>query len=251
MRMRAAFLGFLLTLSALVSRAGQVEDLMSIHLEAIGGADRLRALQSVRMKGRVATRGIEVKMTMLAARPNRVRIANEFANRTLVQVYDGETTPWEYEPRASPPLLRDMPPATARIFMGDAEFDDPLLDAGTRKFTVDYAGTATVDGRKAYKLLLTRPDAPPFLLLLDSDTYFIVRRAERRVDTKGNVTEILTRYADFRPLEGVLMPFRITVIADGITTQDTFVDTMEANPKYSSDAFKRPALETRTPVLAK
>ncbi len=221
-------------------RADLAAELARIHVEAMGGARRLEALQSLRATGHVMTAGAQLRFSFVAARPARVRVETERGGRTLVQGSDGENPPWEFDTGTWPPKYREMSPGSARTFVADAEFDDPLVAGSSRGYTLEYAGELTVDGRKLHRILVTRRLADTFSVLLDDETFLIVMRVEFRESAGGRRLQLVTHYEDFRPVEGVLLPHTITVSVDGKATQQTRIARIEANPALEESVFSRP-----------
>lgn len=233
----------LLLLAALLapaSWADRAQDLARIHVEAIGGKKRIDALQAMRATGQVAAAGKQVKFTMTAARPNKVRLETEAGGRTLVQGTDGADSAWEFDTGTWPPQYRAMPEATAKTFVADAEFDDPLVARETRDYTLDYAGELDVGGRKLLRVLVTRKFTDVYSLLLDPQTYFIVMRVEQRPTPGGRKAQVVTHYEDYRPVDGVLLPHLVTVAIDGRMSQQTRITRIDPNPPVTVDTFSRP-----------
>lgn len=220
--------------------ADRVADLARIHLEAMGGRQRVEALKALRATGTVTSGGKRVRFTLIAARPARVRVETENGGRTLVQATDGEEPPWEFGNGSWPPRYQPMRDNVAKTFAADAEFDDPLVAGAKRGFTYEYGGEAELNGKKLLRVLVTRKRIDTFSVLLDPDTYLIVARTEQRHSTFGRVLQIVTRYEDFRPVDGVLLPHEITVSMDGRVTQQTKIEQIIANPKLTDDTFTRP-----------
>lgn len=237
---RMWYLVFLLV--AWEARADQAADIAQIHLEAIGGRARLAALVGLRMAGVVVVSANDqrLRFSMVAGRPNRVRLETQQKGRTLVTATDGVEPPWEFDTGSWPPRYREMEAAAARGFMADAEFDDPLVAGPARGFTLEYAGETEVDGHKLLRVLVTKNLAESFTLLVDAETYFITLRVEQRTTTAGRKRQIVTRYDDFRPVEGVLLPYRITILTDGRVEQQMVVEKMESNPGFTPETFSRP-----------
>lgn len=221
-------------------RADRAAELAGIHVEAMGGSERIAALVSLRATGLVAAGGKQVRFTLFAARPDKVRIETEAGGRTLVQATDGVDPAWEFDTGNWPPRYRTMPEANARLFVADAEFDDPLVAGAARGYTLDFAGELVANGRKFWRILVTRKLTETYSLLLDSETYLIAKRIENRSSAGGRNLQVITHYDDFRPVQGVLLPHQITVAVDGAATQQTQVQRIEANPKLADDAFTRP-----------
>src|SRR4051812_3711459 len=92
------FLSVLLALTRPVAaRADTGEELARIHVEAIGGKQRIAALVALRATGSVVAGGKQVRFTLTAARPAKVRLETESGGRTLVQASDGAEPPWEFD----------------------------------------------------------------------------------------------------------------------------------------------------------
>lgn len=223
------------------ARADRIAEIMEIHVAAIGGRERIEALRSFRAEGHVlSATGAQVKFTMLAARPGQVRIETERGGRTLIQGWDGSSTPWEFDTASWPPRYRDMALGAARTFMSDAEFDDPLVAGVGRGFTFDFAGEFSAEGRKTFRILVTRRLVETFTLLIDEETHLILMRVEQRESAGGRGVRVSTHYADYRPVEGVLLPHTITLSIDGKVTQQTKIARIEANPVFEASVFSRP-----------
>lgn len=239
------FAALLLSLAfALPARADKAQDLAAIHIEAIGGRERIQALGAMRATGRVAAGGKQMEFTMVAARPDRIRLETQQGGRSLVQGTDGHEPPWEFDTGSWPPRYRDMAAVTARTFVADAEFDDPLVTGASRGFTLEYGGEVEGGGKQLHRILVTRRLVETYSVFLDPDTFLIVSRAEQRKSPLGSTVQVVTHFADYRPVEGVLVPHRITVVIDGQTAQQTVIDAIEANPEVDQETFSRPRAVT-------
>ncbi len=238
--MRACCFIFGGLLSATVAWADQAEDVQRVHLEVIGGKERIEALTAVRASGVVVTGGKKVRFTLIAARPNRVRLETGAEGRSLVQASDGVEPPWKFDTGIWPPRYQPMAEPEGRVFTADAEFDDPLVAGAARGFVFDSAGEVEAGGRRLLRVLVTRKLTDTFSLLVDAETYFIMAKVEHRQSVGGRKVEIVTRYEDYRPVEGVLLPHKIAVIIDGRVTQQTVIESVEANPVVTAETFTRP-----------
>jgi hypothetical protein len=223
-----------------VSAAETAADLIRIHIEALGGKDRVAALAAVRATGQTYAGGKRMRFTEIAARPDRVRLETAQGGRTLVQVTDGVHPPWEIDTAKWPPRYRDIEPSVAKTFAADAEYDDPLVAGPARGFTIETGGDMMVDGKRLIRLVVTRKLAETFMLLLDPDTYFIEKRVETRPNPLGGVSHVLTEFSDYRPVDGVLLPHRVRLIIDGKLIQETKFESIEPNPEITEETFSRP-----------
>lgn len=222
------------------ARAMPMNDLIRIHAEALGGSQRIEALKALRASGHVVAGNQRLRFTMYAARPDQVRLETQSGARTLVQATDGKEPPWEFDTGTWPPRYRAMAESNVKTFTADAEFDDPLIAGAKRGYTFDYAGEVEVDDRKLLRVLVTRKMTETFSLLLDARSYLILLRVEQRQTIGGRPSQVVTRFDDFRPVEGVLMPHEITLMIDGKVSQQTKIERIDANPTITADTFTRP-----------
>lgn len=220
-------------------RADRADMIARIHVEAIGGLMRINLTRTLEATGRVDIGGRTMRFHLLAERPNRLRMETTMDGRRLVQGTDGTEPPWQFSPDESPAKVSRLSGQTARDFAADAEFDDPLVDYAARGYVLDYAGEISLEGRKHFKLLVTRRLQDSYFLLVDAETYFITRRVTTQV--RGGLETVReTVYADFRPVGGVILPHRITVNIDGRWLHETVMETVTPNVRVPPGSFTPP-----------
>lgn len=227
-------------LGASADRIDRADNLARIHLEALGGRERVEALKAVRATGHVVSNGKRVDFYMIAARPAKLRLEIDAGGRTQVQGYNGEDEPWEFDTGTWPPRYVAMPAGAARTFASDAEFDDPLVAGAARGYTLEYAGEVEGEGGKFLRILVTRNLTETYSLLLDPQTFLIAVRVENRMTVAGRPYQVLTRFEDYRPVDGVLLAHRVTVVTDGRVLHQSVIESIQANPEYSKGTFSRP-----------
>jgi outer membrane lipoprotein-sorting protein len=224
-------------LAATAGRAQLGREIAERHAARAG--DKLAALTGVRAEGRTFINGEVVPFLLIAQRPNRLRVESFTPVRRALQVYDGKSAPWASHTETKGGAVLDMPETEAKEFMVNADFDGPLVNSAAKGFSVDYAGEEPVDGRRAFKLLVTGKNNDLFFLWVDAATSEIVKRTVFRV-SGGQRVAVETIFKDFRPVAGVMQPHQIEATANGHLMYVMVIDKMEANPVISADAFSRP-----------
>ncbi|WP_221031899.1 hypothetical protein [Actomonas aquatica] len=236
-RFSTVLIGLLVLAGAQTAKANAnvAADIARIHVEAIGGVDRINRLESLRAGGETVASGQEMDFQMWARRPNAVRIEVEAQGLYMVQGWSGEGEPWiqagaEGERRA-------MPPALASAFKLESEFDDPLVNPEERGYVLDYAGEDEVGERPVVKLIATRSASDQSVLYIAADTYFIVRQDRVQLRPDGSKSETQTFYGDFRPVQGVILPHKVVVWAGEELVSETMMNWMEGNPPLEKGMF--------------
>ena len=229
--------------------AEEADNLARIHVEAIGGKMRLNSLNSLQVSGHVLIDQRTLLFTLLAERPNRFRMETWASDHVIVQATDGVNPPWQMDPNATPLKPKLLTGDESREFAADSEFDDPLVDYAERGYTLDFAGTDKLNGRKMYRLLVTRRHLVSYYLFLDAETYFIAaKRSVRRLEF-GREINLETIYEDFRPVGGIIMPHHFTVTAEEKLLHETFLNKVETNVPVPQDSFTMPVIDRQNDFL--
>jgi outer membrane lipoprotein-sorting protein len=221
----------LLLVLALTAGAAPVPDVGTIvqrHLDAIGGAERWRQVDSLLVRGKDSFG----TFVWLWKSPNKVRTEERNdvnGGKTLVMSFDG-TTAWMTNPFRGTPDPRKLTEAERRRWETGLIIRSDLLDLPQKGVALKLLGEETVSGRRAYKLSLVQPGRDEVLLWIDAETYLLLQRARNVVAPWGAVQLVTTVLSDYRRVEGVLVPHRF-----GTTT--CFV---EVNPELADDAFRPP-----------
>jgi hypothetical protein len=103
------------------------EELVNRNIEAKGGMDKIKAVKTWRMTGKLIGGGITATTGQENMRPNLVRETFSLQGMTAVQAYDGSTG-WQVRPfsgRKDPELMGED---DARDLLIDSDFDGPLVD---------------------------------------------------------------------------------------------------------------------------
>jgi hypothetical protein len=217
--------------------ASYVEDVARVQLEAAGGQEAHAALRSLRATGVTRISGQELPFILYAARPRSVRIETIGATGTLVRAFDGVHAPWQKRELVGAPTR--FARGTEDDFTAEAEFDSLFYDRKARGIELEEAGSAEVDGRPCLRLLATVRLTEAYTLYLDEETMMVVRRDQRKSQA-GRTVVVETYYSEFRPVAGVMLPFRIRVQVGGKIASETEISEMIANPETPPDFFSPP-----------
>jgi hypothetical protein len=228
--------------SAQEKNAPTVDQLVSKNIEAKGGADALRALQSLRLTGKLlANQGqIELAYVQTKKRPGGVRTEATLQGMTQVEAYDGKEG-WKISPFQGRKDPEKMSADDVKSLVEDAEIDGPLVDWKAKESTVDYLGTEDVDGTPAYKLKIVRKNGDASFVYLDPDHFLEIRVLTQRIK-HGAQVEVETDLGDYEKTGGVFIPTSIESGRRGAPDkQKIIIDKAEANVPVDDAIFHFPA----------
>ncbi|MBL4575130.1 MAG: hypothetical protein JKY51_03405 [Opitutaceae bacterium] len=219
--------------------AGVAEDLVTLHLDAIGGESRVQSLQSVCRKGYNLFEERRIPLLVCSAESDLIRIEMDLGKAgKLIQGYDGETA-WKVRIRGDELIEETFLPQEAEQLIHDAIFRDSLLDLRTPENTLEYMGEEVRGENRFYLIAVVEPDGHRSDLEMDAETYQVVRQFSTQYLRGRKVSSVMT-YSDFRPVAGVWLPHRIQTVLDERLTFMTVYESMEGNPSFRKGWFQCP-----------
>lgn len=230
-----------LAAAAALPAAGQTADeVIAKNVEARGGLDKLRAVQSLRMTGTVSMGpGMDAPMVLELARGNRMRMEFTVQGKKGVQTFDG-TNGWvlmqfmgQTEPEA-------MPAGAVKDVLEQTDIDGPLVDYQKKGHTVAYVGKDKAPGTDAYHLRVTLKSGVVREIWIDAATGLEVRGEGRR-EMGGRTMEAETTLGDYRAVGGLQFPHRIEGGPKGSPQKQTIaISKVEINPAIDAARFGKP-----------
>ena len=235
----------LLALLAPAAFAVTADELAAKNVQAKGGIERLHAIQSLRLAGRLKANGdtLELGFVTFVREPASIRYEATLQGLTQVQAYDGSQA-WQINPfqgRKDPERLS----ADDAKGLGEdaADFMGALVDYQSKGYKLDYLGTEDVDGTDAHKLRVTRPNGDITTLYLDPDHFLEIRSVSRRIE-HGVPVETVTDYGDYEEVQGVYLPFAQEFGPKRSSErQKVQYDQAEVNPNLAATMFQFPAAQ--------
>jgi outer membrane lipoprotein-sorting protein len=227
--------------AAAPAAAQTVDEIVAQHVAARGGMDKLKAVHSLRMTGKMMMGpGIEVPVTLELKRPRKMRMEMTFQGMTGIQAFDGSSG-WQLMPFSGRKDPEPMSPDDVKEAEEQADIDGSLVDWKDKGHSVELIGKEPVEGADAYKLKVTLKSGDVRYVWLDAE-YFLELRSEGKRMIRGSEMETETSYGDYKEVDGILFPFAIEGGAKGQPErQKVTVEKIELNPEIEDGRFVQPA----------
>ena len=223
-----------------------LDELVNKNIEAKGGADALRALQSLKFTGKLLVQQGQIQLgySQIKKRPGEVRTESTLQGMTAVQAFDGKEG-WQISPFRGRKDPEKMSADDVKSLMEDAEIDGPLVDWKGKQSTVEYLGTEDVDGTQAHKFKVVRKNGDVNFVYLDPDHFLEIRVITQRV-VQGAQTEIETDIGDYEKIAGVFVPFSLEAGRKGDPDkQKIIIEKAEPNVPVDDAIFHFPATASK------
>lgn len=226
---------FGLSLAAPRASAQTVDEIVAKNIQAKGGVEKIKAVQSMKQTSHIKVQGISASMTVYFKRPNLSRQEMNISGAQIIAAFDG-TTAWGLNPMAGQTTASPLPGPSAAQARKEADFDPPLLDYKARGTKVDYVGTEPAGGGKSYlHLRVTDKDGTTTQVYLDA-----VTALEAKIVAEGPTGPVETTLSDYRDVNGLKMPFALKTTAGGVVAADVTVDKIEFNLDMPNTLFSMP-----------
>jgi outer membrane lipoprotein-sorting protein len=226
-------------------QAQTADEIINKNIEARGGKDKIKALQSARMTGKlVMGQGMEAPFTIEVARPNKSRMEFTIQGMTGVQAFDGKSG-WSVMPFMGKKDPEAMSADESKEMADRGDIDGVLVDYKDKGHTVEYVGKEDVEGTPAYHLKITKKNGDVVHSYIDTESYMEIKEAAK-VKQRGQEIEGETVFGDFKTVEGLVFPFSMEQKAKGMPGGMTMTfSKVEINPKLEDSRFAMPAAEKK------
>lgn len=239
----AAFGVMLISLAAPGVEAQTVDEVIAKNVEAHGGVEKIRAMKTLRVRGKLEAGFFRAAFQSEHKRPESVREEVTIQGLTQIRAYDGKAG-WQVAPfggRKDPELLSQD---DVKDLMVAADLEGPLMDYKQKGHTAELMGHDSVEGTDCYKVKLTMKNGDVRIYYLDADSYLEIK-LEKQTTIRGAVRESETLYGDYDPVNGVYFPFVWESGEKGDPNHAKFtVEKIETNVTIEDSEFTMPAPKT-------
>jgi hypothetical protein len=223
--------------TGLVEEAGFIAALVHRHLTHEGGLDALAAITSkvIHERQENESSGVSEEITCYIARdaPNRILEVRRMPGMGTSAIgFDGREGWMSSDIEGNRGLDRDE---VARL-LGDANLRGDA-DLGERYPLRRYLGVREIDGRKTYAVQFSGFYQRAAVFFFDPETYRVVRIGSAKVGSRENNIEATIDFADFRRVQGIEFPYRVTTSNPAFRTVVT-VDSIELGVPIPKSTFE-------------
>jgi len=223
-----------------------LEQAIEKHVAARGGAERWKAIESLKIQGSMTHLSLTGPFTLWLARNGKYLLESEQHGQTLTLGYDGAIA-WRGNVGDAGAALRIGGVERAMIER-DADFPTPFFDYETKGYELKLLGQRDLDGEPALAIEVKRPDGYAETWYLDPVTFLDMGRDSPGSEF-GEVVPMRTFHDDFRAVASVQVPFRIESQWH-VQERVLNVETVEVNVAIDPARFSPPRPAGMEPLLA-
>jgi photosynthetic reaction center cytochrome c subunit len=210
-----------------------VSHLLDNYVRALGGSAAIEKVTTRVEKGSATFRGQPQTVEIFTQAPDKQSIVRHSPDGETVTTFDGQSG-WTIAPNRPPREMHDADVLAARL---DADLQFPLhIQQIFPELRREYP--EKINDRDVYVLVAVREGQPPVRLYFDQQSGLLVRMVRYAETPLGrNPTQI--DCADYRDVDGVRVPFRVTTSQPGNTNTIQF-ETVQQNIPIDPAKFAKP-----------
>ena len=229
-------------IGVLPAAAQTVDDIVSRYIDARGGYDRLKAIQTIKITRTVATPFSDIKVTVYKKRPQLFRADQGPAGGATTARGVNEQDAWDTA--AGGKIVTRAAKEAAETRELDADFDGLLVDWKQKGHTVTYEGKVPLPGGEAHRLKVVTKGGTERTIFLDAQT-FLERRHTGVLSLPNNRRfDVTIDFSNWKDVKGVKFPFDINEERTGrepVQSFVTYTEEIEVNVPIDDALFATPA----------
>jgi zinc protease len=217
--------------SATVPVGLTAEQVIENYLAAIGGRDKLATVQDIKIKMSTVVQGMSLESIMQQKAPNKLSMSVMMGGMAMQeQKYDGKKG-----------LISQM--GQKQVLEGkdlESMKEEALLfpESHFKKmgYKLTLKGLDQVEGKKAYQVEAESPAGIKKTYYFDVETGLKIRSISV-LEAAGNSTSIMNDYADYKEVDGIKIPYTVTVIGAAPFPLKSEVTSVEINKGIQDTIF--------------
>jgi outer membrane lipoprotein-sorting protein len=228
--------------SPLLAAAQTADEIVKKALDARGGVDKIRAVQSERITGRLSSaQGVEGGFTLELKRPYKMHTEISVDGQKIIRVYDGKSAGWTINPFAENKDVQPMSEDDLKSITEESDMDGPLVDYKSKGHQVELVGEEDLDSKPVYRLKVTTKNGDVRSYLIDASTFLTTKWVGlRKIADRDFPWE--SSLSDYREVQGLKYPFKIEQGSPGTDFKQTLTtEKIEINPPLDDSRFAKPA----------
>ena len=236
----------LLSLLFVISISGKIfsqdaDEIVNKYINAIGGLDKIQAIKTIKMTGKVTASGMDIPFSQICKRPQMVLMESTIQGMTMKQAYDG-TQGWMINPFMGKKDADLMSKDAEKAIKRNADFEGQLINNKDKGSKIELVGKEDFEGSQVYNIKLTDKENDFTNFYIDADSYLLVKQNDKiKVDTKEITAESIL--SNYKLVDGVMFPYSIESKSpdNPLGNAKIVVESIETNITVDDSIFKMPA----------
>lgn len=218
-------------------KAQTADEIVSKHIEAIGGADNWKKVNSIIMTGTMNAQGmnLDVTTTVLHNKGSRQDINAMGMNNYIILTPNNG---WSFFPIRGQQAPEALTAEDVKEGQNSLDAQGGFVDYKTKGHTVELIGKEDVDGTECFKLKLSLKGGTSETYFIDPKTFYIVKVVSVK-KANGQEMELPSTMSNYQKLpEGIVVAMSVSVPFGPGVNFDFNISKVEVNKAIDESLFK-------------
>lgn len=230
--MKKIFLSIIALTAISFSFAQTADEIVNKHIDAIGGAEAWKKVNSIITTGTILVQGAEVGVTQTVLNGQGSRQDISLMGMNGYQIIT-PTQGWNFMPFQGQKIPEPVTADDLKEAQEQLDAQGTLIDYKVKGHTIELLGKDDIDGAEAYKLKETLKSGKVQTLFIDPKTYYLIRAISKQ-KANGKEVDVTTNLSNYQKMpEGIMMPMSI-----GLPFGELTVTKVEINKPVDGNIFK-------------
>jgi hypothetical protein len=218
-------------------KAQTADEIVTKHVEAIGGLENWKKVTSMVQTGTMTVQGmnLDVIATVLHNKGSRQDInAMGMNNYQILTPTEG----WSFFPLQGQQAPEAMTADDVKEGQDGLDVQGSLVDYKAKGHTIESLGKEDVDGTECFKIKLTQKSGKVETFFIDPKSFYVIKAVSIK-KANGQEAELATTMSNYQKLpEGIIVPMSVSIpFAPGVNF-DYIITKVEINKPVDEAIFK-------------
>lgn len=203
LRMWAAVAAIALTVNV---QAQSVDEIVNKHIEARGGAEKLKGIKTLVLENSMTMQGMEIPMKQMIATGRGLRMEISVMGNDMITAIDGDKG-WAIRPAmmGGTGEPEDLPADQIKSSSSQLDPGGPLFNYKDKGTKVELVGKEPVDKKENYHLKVTTKEGTAVDYFIDANTYLVTKQVASLNMQGQDVRQEMT-FSDYKDVSGIKFP---------------------------------------------
>lgn len=200
------------------------------YIKSMGGREKLSAVTDKMMKLKSANEGMDISLTIAQKKPNKLFQELDFSVGKQTTYFDG--VKGKIEGMGQVQYIEGN-------LLEDLKYQSklhPFLDYEANNVSLDLKGIENIEGKDAYKIVLTTQNGKEYIHYYDINNNYKLREISTIETPQGIFTQIIDM-DDYKEVDGIMHPFSLKQSMGGRTTE-LIVESIKFNSGLEDSMFE-------------
>lgn len=224
-------------LSFTFSQAQSVDEIVTKHIEAMGGKETINKVNSMIIQSDIEVMGISLSNTSTVLVGKGFKNVANFNGQEIIQCVT-PTGGWTVNPLQGVPNPQSLPDDEVKAVQSALDSGDDFFEYKKKGSNVELLGRENLEGVNSHKLKLVDKNGVNIIFFIDPATYHVLRK-ESTAKVNGQDVTSVSVFSDYKKTDfGLVIPY--TTITNQGVELTIKVKKVEFNQEIDPKIFEMP-----------